>query len=489
MTTIEKLRDLGFVHPETAAAQVNFVSAWADHKNGQFGEGEVCNYNCVLKDDKGNPTNNDYDCDGAASKNPGIRPASYAPVEEIIKRVQMIFEAQKLAWGAWTQSPKFSELMERMQVPPTEASAFREGTVNGKKGLNVFGGNTELYKNLETGFKWCEENQVNSNFTAVGFRIASDTTGKFISTLKQHPPRVFAFSFDHITSVDDLSRVMKMTEEELVSEHNKLDKFQGPRKKLLAGVAATRRILRENFITSRIMWNVVFKHGNVRHLLEMADATHAEFPTVIFNPYPSQSSPSNGEALFHPEDLPQIQKIITWALDEHHKPSNKRFIPSRHHFWDLLEAAMRLYRHDQEELCWAMSGYRLWKCYEDIGAGFYTQMGITGETWGNVQIQGAVAKVTPWESGVYPGLKLACYWNRYTVSDLVRIESVQQVVDYLLGGMTKLAAAADPKVRCNHGCLMGRLMGGATSTWAGMPKDNEPLRQMVIAVRKERVGW
>jgi hypothetical protein len=481
----------GFAHPETQAAQVNFASTWNQQRDGTWEEGEACDYNCVAEDLDGNPTGNDYTCGGANIKNPGMKIASMAPPQEIIQRVEMIFAAQAATWKMWAGSPKFSQLMERFEVTDSVADGFKAPILKGKgkKALNCFGGNTELYRRLAEMFGWCQDQDINHNFTTVGKKIAKDKTGDFVHMLQQAPPKVFAFSFDHIKNLKDLEHVLGMSEEQLMAEHEKEDQLQGPRRKLLAGVTATRRLLREpGFEKSRILWNVVFKHSNVRHLIAMAKAVHAVFPTVIFNPYPSQSSPYNTKPIFSEDDLPYVNEIIQWAMDEHDHPETL-FMPPRYHFWQLLESARRLWCKDPSRLCAAYSGYDLWRCYENVGAGFYTQMGITGETYGAIQIAGTgTATVSPWEAGVWPGLKLACYWNRYTVSDLVRIKSVDQVMEYLNGGMKTLAMNTHEALRC-RGCLMGRLMGGALTTWAGIPDELPELAAMNVAVRKERVGW
>ncbi len=496
-TTEEIARDLlaqGFAHPEIEASQPNLASLWVDEGNGEYREGEACNYNCISTDEKGNPTGNDYDCDGAAVRNQGMKIQSMAPAEEITQRLEMIFEAQHNVWTKWVQSPSFNMLMERLQVSDSIAAGFKLPIAQSKKDsrkkvANFFGGNTELYRELDAMFEWAAKNGVSYNLTTVGQRIAKDKSGTFVNMLRRNPPAVFAFSFDHIESVQDLEWVLGLTEAQLIEEHDKQGQLQGPRRKLLMGVAATRRILRETgFEKSRILYNVVFKHSNVRHLIAMAKAVHAVFPTVIFNPYPSQSSPYNMKAIFTHDDLPFIYGIIDWAMDEHDRPQG-RFIPARYHFWQLLEAAKRRWHNDKDQQCRAYSGYDLWRCYENVGAGFYTQMGVTGETYGTVQIGNAVTTaLPPWQTGVWPGLKLACYWNRRTVSDLVRIQSVKQVEGYLSGGMAQLAAQTPAADRCPS-CLMGRLMGGALSTWAGIPNDQPELVKVNIAVRKERVGW
>jgi hypothetical protein len=187
----------------------------------------------------------------------------------------------------------------------------------------------------------------------------------------------------------------------------------------------------------------------------MFGAVEEVAPGTILNPYADQRAFQHNKETgkrerggYSEKEVRQFSDFVDWSIAESKRPDAR--IVKRWPHWGLHRAAIDLHSGDPRKMADSIAGWNSWRCYNNVGAGFFVQVGRSPKSRTFVPLAGLKSSSPP----VYPGGHLGCYWDPLAVTQTSQYGSSTEVVDYLHYGMKKLAAAnPDP---C-PGCRMPRL--------------------------------
>lgn len=455
-----QLKNLGYVHNVFAGLQfdLNVIRMKA---LGGCAEGHFCDHNCDIK--YGN-----YSCPAAFLKNFGTDKTSLMSLKEITKSLKIAKE------GLEIMNRKFIEIYlpkweQKFKIPKKMAVEVRSTLTNGNLELNLFGGNPELHPDF---LRIIEEAQNQ------GWIVTTTTTGKkfmhdkeFIRGFVKHPPDLLALSADDYEDVEELREIVGMNLRRLKTYWQKVNPLYGQRKKAYESIYVA-KLLRQHSLNCKILFNIVVHPGNLESIEEILGTLREKFPGAIVNPYPAQSSFLQGPAIWQLKHLKRLENFIDMmiAAQLNQKQNlQKNYVP-RLHYWIALKSIFESIK-DGTEQCQMLSGFRVWHCAKETGAGRYLQAGSS------VKMGGKSDRV-----GAHPG----CFWNNNSVTEVEKQLWNMQVADIARYTLEKksqlLAEASNP---CS-GCIMPRLMFDGVSLELGL---NKKLYNSYFGLREKYLGF
>jgi len=454
---VPKILKYGFVYKVSAGLQIDLNTVIKKTPKG-FVEQHLCDHNCSL--DCGN-----YQCPAAFTENKGADPKSLMSLEEVQKSLKVALEGLKLANKLFLEK-EFSKYCADFKIPGQVQDEIRETLKNGGYELNLFGGNPELHPNFL---------EIVKNAKEMGWVVTATTTGKkfiyndnFVRGFLRNPPDLLAMSADDYEDINELNELLKMNAEDLKKYWQKANPLYGQRKKAFESLYVA-KISKSLKSFPKILFNIVIHPGNLPHIFKFISALRQRFPNIIINPYPAQSSFCYESPVWKTRHLLPLEKVVDYMIQNQTNSREKNFV-SRLHYWLVLKSVFltKMSNKDRTKL---LSGWGIWSCYKNSGAGRYLQAGSSN-----------IIKKEVFRVGGHPG----CFWNRQTVTEASKqlwTMDKKQVVRYLINSKITLPKTA-PKP-C-PGCIMPRLMFDGISTELGLSSKLIPA---YLKLRKEHYGF
>lgn len=406
------LKSLGLVYNVAWGIQFDIM---VGHKDGV--ELPLCSHNCTSRV-------GGYDCKAAIDNTGGVKLNTLAPPEVIEDWLVMAVEGQKLAMSAWMEE-YFQRYCARFRVPVIAQEAMHHALTTGGGELNWFGGEPGKYPQIMRLIRFAKRLGLVVNLTDTGLRLMMDRV--FMDELLVDPVNVLALSLDDLT-LDEFQRLSQMSPLEIRAEWQKLksnkDTYDhGQRQKAYESMWVLTELYRRcDTPPLTLLLNMVLWSGNIENVYAMTEAVERRFPGTTVNPYTDQRALDRKPGAATKADLAALKRFYDHAIDK--TMEGGRFV-KRLHFWLKKKAECILWQDDYETLRDAAAGHNGFRCYNP-GSGRYLQIGQS-------------PKAT---LGKYPGGHLGCFWPReWIVQQLQQLSSAQQVVDYRMGDMTKIAAA------------------------------------------------
>jgi len=385
------LFDYGFIYQVCGGFQFDLNSVLKKTNQGYI-ERHHCDHNCTT--DCVN-----YQCPAAFSSNRDIDQQTTLSLDEIEKSLQNAYEGMVLANKQFLKNI-FSQYCHDYYIPKHVAKDLIETLSTSKLELNMFGGNPELHPQFLEIIKIAHR---------IGWKVTTITTGKKFMYDEQ-----FTKAFESIYSA------------KLALSNKKFPKM---------------------------LFNIVVHPGNIDVIYEMIKLLSVKFPSVLINPYPAQSSFSFSSLAWKIEHLPKIEKFVDFMIDKQFSRIKNNFpAVARLLYWLALKSIFETKLRDTDKLA-MLSGYDIWKCYKQAGAGRYLQASLADKR-----------SKKPFRVGAHPG----CFWNHETVTDnkhQLWNMTPEEISLYLLDHKTKLPAKSENPC---PGCIMPRLMFDGISIELGL---------------------
>jgi len=442
---IAQLKQLGYVYDVFSGFQFDLNTAIVKTNRGKA-EGHFCDHNCSL--DCGN-----YSCPAAFSKNKGVNTKSLLSLEEVVACLAKAKAGLKAANQQFLNE-YFDEYCLNFKIPERIALEIKNTLSQGGVELNMFGGNPELHPDFLEIIKQAHK---------LGWKVTTTTTGKkfmydeqFREDFLSHPPDLLAISADDYESMDELKDILEMDAPTIKKYWQKANPLYGQRKKAYESMYVA-KLAKQDKRFPKILFNMVVHPGNLDSIQQMLDVFIAEYPDVIVNPYPAQSSFDYSGSLWQEDHLAGLEEFIDNMIQIQVKQAdqpNKNFVP-RLPYWLALKSIFISLKDSQQRQSF-LSGNQTWQCYRTPGAGRY------------LQASSANRKLVENER---VGAHLGCFWNRQTVTladtHLWQM-SAEEVAGYLIHQKPKLPAkSAKP---C-PGCIMPRLMFDGPTVELGLAPE------------------
>lgn len=413
--------------------------AMAAKKRVQNGSGKmvgasVCFHNCTSK--KG-----PYDCPVAIDNNPGLISKSLASGHQIVQWVTIAAEGLRLARDKYISDGHFDRHCAEFRMPDGVKAVYLENMGSNTVEGNEFGGDPEQHDESLPIICDLKNRGVRVNLTSTGGRFCSlqpaDKMWVEEFLKPENSPQVFATSIDDF-GPKELARLLTLDQEGLAAERKKWMKLKHGQRQKASEAVAVAKFLKGRKLPTRLLFNMVLHRGNIREARGMWAFLEEAFPDAIVNPYPMQLAFNKKEGYFDLEELKLLREIVAYCIE---RTMNGSQFVKRLSYWLMLEAVFRTWGWGKwEEIAKAVSGYGLWTCYSEVGS-WYLQIGRSGKD--------ARFEV----SGGQP----SCFWDAEaagTVTAGYQIEQPEQVVDYVFGGMNRLAGG---NTDACGGCGMPRL--------------------------------
>ncbi len=424
-------------------------------------DGHLCDHNCRLH----------YVCQSSFTLNKGVKPI-YAPINELREAFLVTADGVREANRFFQETGVYADYYQSFGIPLPVQEAMKDTLDAEIVERNFFGGNPEMYPQLPDLIEAVREDDPKSTVTLT-------TTGRIFFRFPERLPEytarginILALSCDDITP-NALRTTQNMDNKDLRAIWNTIPKDNGHAQKAIEAIA-TAKIIQgmPESQQPQLLFNLAVHKGNLAYLEEFIEELHNQFPNAIINPFPAQSSFDHEPSVFGNEDLEALHKMTAWAIKVT-KDGNFP-IAKRLHYWLLLQSAIEYHiDSDRQQAAKAMSGYGIWKCYEELLACRYPQVG---------------KGTTPWQPGQQsPGLHLSCYWDKSVTDNSERLIDVNSihVANYIQGGIKTIADKLPKSEQC-PGCIMPRLVFDQISLEAGM---NTLYKDLYLTKRKEHVGF
>jgi len=435
------LFDYGFIYQVCGGFQFDLNSVLKKTNQGYI-ERHHCDHNCTT--DCGN-----YQCPAAFSSNRDIDQQTTLSLDEIEKSLQNAYEGMVLANKQFLKNI-FSQYCHDYYIPKHVAKDLIETLSTSKLELNMFGGNPELHPQFLEIIKIAHR---------IGWKVTTTTTGKkfmydeqFTKAFLKHPPDLLAISADDYEDLNELKQLLDLNLEELKQYWQKINPLYGQRKKAFESIYSAKLAL-SNKKFPKMLFNIVVHPGNIDVIYEMIKLLSVKFPSVLINPYPAQSSFSFSSLAWKIEHLPKIEKFVDFMIDKQFSRIKNNFpAVARLLYWLALKSIFETKLRDTDKLA-MLSGYDIWKCYKQAGAGRYLQASLADKR-----------SKKPFRVGAHPG----CFWNHETVTDnkhQLWNMTPEEISLYLLDHKTKLPAKSENPC---PGCIMPRLMFDGISIELGL---------------------
>ena len=493
LRSFEELSALGFFFPCSLGIQIDLNVAWGKEKSKDsdmgtttrrstllpIREGHLCDHNCTLRSTT-NPNGGGYACPAAFTlpENRGLDPKSLASLDNILMGIHTVTA------GLRSLRPQFLRRLKDL--------GYSQGIIDGiTRGsslpeINLFGGNPEMHPRIH---------EIIAQLIREGYSVTLTTTGKrfltspgFVRGINEYPPTKVALSADDLPlDVDEIRRLAGLSRSELSTEYKKIPPTAGQKQKALEAISAL-NLSRQDPDFPPVILNCVLHSGNIERAMEIMQLLGELYPDTQLNPYPAQSAFSGGSPILTSDQLGTLEQIIDSVIERHFTQLEGsvdfRVVP-RLHYHLLLKAVFLAYPNDPQRVSEILSGYGLWRCYEDpLLTARYLQIGA-----GGVQplrpIPGVGGKKP--SPGGHPG----CFWNPETVTNsriTVWDGAPQQVRRHITVGMQQLAEK--PQHPC-PGCGFPRLVFDEPSVIAGIPyaEENSPVLTNYLTLRRKYGGF
>jgi Radical SAM superfamily len=491
--SFEELSALGFFPEHSFGIQIDLNVAWG--KENSIGsaisstakqttllpirEGHICDHNCTLRSEA-NPNGGGYACPAAFTllKNRGLDPRSLASLHDILTGIYTA------TTGLRSQRPQFLRLLKRL--------GYSQEIIDGMAGgssfpeINLFGGNPEMHPYIH---------EIIAQLIQEGYAITLTTTGKkfltspeFVKRMKEHPPTKIALSADDLPpDAYEIRRLAVLSQSELRTEYKKILPTAGQKQKAVEAISVLNLSqLDTNF--SPIILNFVLHPGNIERAMEMMQLLGELYPNAKLNPYPAQSAFSRESPILTSDHVSTLEQIIDGVIERHFtqlEGSVDFKVVPRLHYHLLLKAVFLAYPNDPQRTSEILSGYGLWRCYEEpLLSSRYLQIGAGGVQPLRPIPNGDGKRPSP---GGHPG----CFWNTETVTNskiTIWNSTPQQVGRHIAVGMQNLAEKS--KYPC-PGCGFPRLVFDEPSVIAGIPHSlgNNPVLTNYLTLRRKYGGY
>lgn len=460
MNFMDFLINSGYISKINSGLQFDLNTVLQKNENG-YSEGYLCDHNCTS--DYGC-----YSCPAAFSCNKNSETKSLMKIDDIKKGLKIAERGLKLMNEEFLEKI-FPSYVKKFKIPGEAAKFLFETLSEGQSELNLFGGNPELHPKFTEIIKIAK---------MMGFRVTATTTGKkflhdaqFLKKFKADPPHLLAISTDDFDSVSDLKTLLASSLTKHKAYWQKVNPLYGQRKKAYESlyIAKMSKSFRE---FCPLLFNMVIHPGNLNYINKLICVLHEEFPQVLINPYPAQSSFMGGGAVWETEHMIKLEKFVDFMIKkqlEQSKTGKKIFVP-RLQYWLLLKSAFTDEKNKEKQTM-ILSGFGLWKCYGVSGAGRYFQAGSSIKR-----------EEKPFKVGGHPG----CFWNNHCCTDVTKqlwTMTKEEVKNYLLTDKIKIGSKSKNPCR---GCFMPRLMFDGITTELGM---NERFLPAYLKLRKKYYGF
>lgn len=451
MVELGKLLDWGFVFPVFSGIQID-INVVLRLVKEMMEEAMLCNHSCT--DIVG-----EYDCPAAFLYNKGLKKKYLASMLKILEWIEIAAEGLRRVRDDFLRDDKGFYL--RYNIPPIIQEYIKENLRTGKIEVNLFGGNPEMHPAILELVVQLRLRGFIVNLTTTGRSFLEEKT--FFDGIKKASPHLIAVSADDF-EIRRLKDLLKLDTEELRQEWRKIPKDHGQAQKFLEGVYTAK--LFSGMKEPKLLFNMVIHRKNIAHVGSLINALAKQFPNVLINPYPMQASFAYKSEFFDDSDLKMFHRFVDRMIDL--TISGAPFITKRLHYWIVMKAVFLTYKADTYTIRRMVAGYGTWQCYREPNIP-YLQIGRGPK---GLIITDATA-----------GGKLGCFWNNQTVTQSQTLASIDQVSEYLSGGMKELARrSAQP---C-PGCNMPRLWFNVLSTWAGISPKLVPA---VLHLQEKHLGF
>jgi hypothetical protein len=470
--SFEELSALGFFLPHSSGIQIDLNVAWGKENSANSNistasrqttrfllrEGHICDHNCTLQSGT-NPNGGGYACPAAYTlpENRGLDPKSLASLNDVLT-------------GIHTATAGFQSLRSQF-LSRLKDLGYSQGIIDGIAGssylpdINLFGGNPEMHPRIY---------EIIAQLIREGYSVTLTTTGKrflmnpeFVRRIKDHPPTKIALSTDDLPpDGDEIRKLAVLSQSELRIEYKKIPPTAGQKQKAVEAISVL-NLSRQDPTFPPIVLNFVLHSGNIERAMEVMQLLGKLYPNTQINPYPAQSAFSGGSPLLSLAQLSTLEKIIDGVIERHFtqlEGSVDFGVVPRLHYHLLLKAVFLAYPNDPQRVCEILSGYGLWRCYEDpLLTARYLQIGA-----GGVQPLRPIPSADGKRSS--PGGHPGCFWNPETVTNskiTVWNSTPQQMRRHITIGIPQLAEKS--KHPCS-GCGFPRLVFDEPSVFAGIPQ-------------------
>lgn len=474
-----KLLQCGLMFEPFAGIQIDLNVVFKKLPDGRITQSSLCDHNCTDKV-------GGYNCNAAMSYAKGSIP-EFARAAQIIQWLTIARSGLIQARDRFL-AQEFQSYCEDFLIPDNIAAVLREMLSQDIVEVNLFGGNPEMHKDI----LW-----IIQQLKVLGFRINFTTTGrkflkddKFVEGFIQNPAHLVAVSADDVKSLEQLEKVLAMDIDGIRAEWEKTERDHGQDQKFYEGIG-TALIASQVKGFAPILFNMVLHPDNLSYALTMMQAIQERFPNAIVNPYPAQTSFEGKPSPYRRKDIERFEELVDYLIGEN-LAGNHHFT-RRVHYYLLQKASLEANRDNFRVMSDGVAGNNLWKCYQRPGSGFYLQIGkapdnqffqITRNKNNEGKAPFDVENSTFNAFSGDPGGHLTCYWENSSVSQFRQVESVQQVRNYVMGGMTRLAAKESSK--CLTGCSMPRLWFNMVNMELGMNPDLWPT---YLKLRQKHLGF
>lgn len=471
--SFQELSALGFFPQQLFGIQIDLNVAWGKEnpivsdnsiRTGRttllpIREGHLCDHNCTLRSET-NPSGGGYACPAAytLSENRGLDPRSLASLHDILTGIHTATA------GLGSLRPQFLRYLKELEYPEEIIDGIAEGSSFPE--INLFGGNPEMHPYI---------NEIIVQLIQEGYSVTLTTTGKrfltnpeFLRRMREHPPTKIALSADDLPpDINEIRRLAGLSQAELRTEYKKIHPTAGQKQKAIEAISVLNLSCQDaNF--SPIVLNFVLHPDNIERAIEMMQVLGELYPNTQLNPYPAQSAFSGTSPILTSNHLSILEQIIDGIIERHFtqlEGSVDFKVVPRLHYHLLLKAVFLAFPNDSHRISEVLSGYGLWRCYEDpLLTSRYLQIGAGG---------GESLRLLSNEKRTSPGGHPGCFWNSETVTNsklTVWNSKPQQVRRYITDGMQRLAEKS--QYPC-PGCGFPRLLFDEPSVIAGIPRIAE----------------
>ena len=488
-----ELTALGFFSSHSLGIQIDLNVAWKKEiskkfninaKNGQIvpfsiREGHICDHNCTLRSAM-NPDGGGYACPAAFTlpENRGLDPKSLASLDDVLTGIHTVTA------GLQSLRPQFFRHLKDLGYSQEIIDGITRGPSLPE--INLFGGNPEMHPRIH---------EIIAQLIREGYSVTLTTTGKrfltspeFLRRIKEHPPTKIALSADDLPpDVDETRRLAGLSQPELRTEYKKIPPTAGQKQKAVEAISVL-NLSRQDLDFPPVILNYVLHSVNIERTMEIMQLLGELYPDTQLNPYPAQSAFSGGSPVLTSDQLGTLEQIINGIIERHFTQLEGcvdfRVVP-RLHYHLLLKAVFLAYPNDPQRVSEILSGYGLWRCYEDpLLTARYLQIGA-----GGIQplrpLPGVDGKRP--SPGGHPG----CFWNPETVTNskiTVWDSTPQQVRRHIIVGMQQLSEK--PEHPCPV-CGFPRLVFDEPSVVAGIPHEavNNPVLTNYLTLRRKYGGF
>ncbi len=461
-----ELLALGFFTQHSSGIQIDLNVAWAkENRKGTallpMREGHICDHNCTLQSEV-NPDGGGYACPAAYTlrENRGLDPKSLASVPDILTGIRIAATGleglRQQFLGRLKDAGYSQEIIDGIATGPSLPE------------INLFGGNPEMHPHIH---------EIIAQLTQDGYSLTLTTTGKkflksaeFVRKMQEHLPTRIALSADDLPLDGfEIKRLATLSQADLQTEYKNIPPTAGQKQKAVEAISVL-NLSRQDPNFPPLILNFVLHPGNIEKALEMMQQLGELYPNAQFNPYPAQSAFSRESLILTSHQVRILEQIIDGVIERHFTqlegPTDFKVVP-RLHYHLLLKATFLAYPGDARRISEVLSGYGLWRCYEDpVLTLRYLQIGAGDVHSSPIVSSGDKKKPSP---GGHPG----CFWNSETVTDAeitVWNTTPQQIKRHITAGTQRLVEKSQSPCL---GCGFPRLVFDEPSVVAGIPHETE----------------